>query len=373
MANIKAIVIILTLTLAMTIGVNAEVITIEAEDMMKSGQTNRAVTDGWALMGVATLSQSVTFTNTSALIQIIARGDYAGGAWPLLEVKIAGVVKDTISIDSAEWKTFDVQVDGLTEAVVTELSVTFINDYYVAPNDRNAYIDKIIITMGSSGTAGGSVTIAWDPNTEPDLKGYIIYYGNTSRYDPIVAMTVPSTIKLKCGLPDTGDLTESQQKCKDSWEKYCTCIEWQGDGTPTTCSLAPDHLDYCLECGPCAVGEGDCDNDEECQDALVCPEIEGIDRCELLPYACKTPPDKPDPACDSDYFKYAKSIDVKNVTEYTLTGLTKGLKYFLAATAYDDKYPAANHESKFSEELTHTVTSISKIINFRKIPSPTKK
>jgi hypothetical protein len=164
----------------------------------------------------------------------------------------------------------------------------------------------------------GSVTLAWDANTEENIGGYIIYYGTTSRYDPAVAMTIPSTIKSKCNLPDTGDLTESKQKCKESWERYCTCIEWE--------SGAPEYI-------------------------------------------CKTPPDKPDPACDSDYFKYDTQVDVKNVVEYKIDGLTKGVKYYFAVTAYNTNYPEKDNESKFSVELEYTTASgISGILNFRKVP-----
>ena len=28
---------------------------------------------------------------------------------------------------------------------------------------------------------GAQLTVAWDPNTEPDLKGYRVYYGTASR------------------------------------------------------------------------------------------------------------------------------------------------------------------------------------------------
>ena len=46
---------------------------------------------------------------------------------------------------------------------------------------------------------------------------------------------------------------------------------------------------------------------------------------------------------------YSHSIDVGNVTEYTLTGLDEGVTYYLAATAYD----ADNNESDYSVELIH--------------------
>ena len=46
---------------------------------------------------------------------------------------------------------------------------------------------------------------------------------------------------------------------------------------------------------------------------------------------------------------YSHSVDVGNVTEYTLTGLEEGVTYYLAATAYDKD----GNESDFSKELVH--------------------
>ena len=50
---------------------------------------------------------------------------------------------------------------------------------------------------------------------------------------------------------------------------------------------------------------------------------------------------------------YSHSIDVGNVTEYTLADLDDGVTYYLAATAYDDD----NNESAYSEELVHTTAN----------------
>ena len=44
--------------------------------------------------------------------------------------------------------------------------------------------------------------------------------------------------------------------------------------------VSPGDLDYCLLCGPCEEGEGDCDNDSECADGLECRLVSGVDRCE---------------------------------------------------------------------------------------------
>ena len=50
---------------------------------------------------------------------------------------------------------------------------------------------------------------------------------------------------------------------------------------------------------------------------------------------------------------YEYSVDVGNTTSCSISGLTEGTTYYLAATAYDTN----NVESRFSEELVHTVES----------------
>lgn len=50
--------------------------------------------------------------------------------------------------------------------------------------------------------------------------------------------------------------------------------------SPPVCPHPAGHLDYCRDCGRCAEGEGDCDNDSECEDSLFCDQIvPGIDYC----------------------------------------------------------------------------------------------
>jgi hypothetical protein len=49
---------------------------------------------------------------------------------------------------------------------------------------------------------------------------------------------------------------------------------------------------------------------------------------------------------------YRYSVDVGNVTAYTIQGLTQGVTYYIALTAYD----SADNESDFSNEVSGTIT-----------------
>ena len=49
------------------------------------------------------------------------------------------------------------------------------------------------------------------------------------------------------------------------------------------CALSPDDVDYCRDCGPCEIGEGDCDpGNNECVAGAECIDISGIDHCTAI-------------------------------------------------------------------------------------------
>ncbi len=50
-----------------------------------------------------------------------------------------------------------------------------------------------------------------------------------------------------------------------------------GGGGGGSCPLPAGHGRFCVDCGPCAVGQGDCDNDAQCQPGLVCSDNVGAD------------------------------------------------------------------------------------------------
>lgn len=50
-----------------------------------------------------------------------------------------------------------------------------------------------------------------------------------------------------------------------------------GINDPNVCRLSPGDPDYCLECGPCLAGEGNCESDSECDAGLDCVADSGAD------------------------------------------------------------------------------------------------
>jgi len=93
---------------------------------------------------------------------------------------------------------------------------------------------------------------------------------------------------------DFGPCAEGEGDCDNDseCESGLTCVQVAGTDTcqsvPTSCTLPEGHLDYCSDpyCGPCDAGEGDCDNDGECAGELTCPQVEGIDTCRAAVPVC---------------------------------------------------------------------------------------
>lgn len=60
----------------------------------------------------------------------------------------------------------------------------------------------------------------------------------------------------------------------------------------SACRLSPWDWSYCSDpnCDPCAVGEGDCDSDAECQSGLVYAQDVGLDYGQISSMdVCQTP------------------------------------------------------------------------------------
>jgi hypothetical protein len=115
-------------------------------------------------------------------------------------------------------------------------------------------------------------------------------YGMPSNYDvcenPSGSGTTPGS---SCG---TGKVYDCSGTCVDqskaqAWigDGYCddgtygmvlTCSAFSNDGGDCGgggCTISNGDVDYCAQCGPCGVGEGDCDSDSECQSGLMCVQI----------------------------------------------------------------------------------------------------
>ena len=169
---------ILTMALMLPAPIAAAQTVIEAETMTISGNY-RAVDGGFVLLGPGVMSHTTNFENSGDITLIIrAKGEYAGGAWPICEVRLGSTVIASIDIDSAEWKDFEVTTS--ITAGARGIGYAFINDFYDAPDDRNFYLDKVTIIENINVLTNDH--IAWKASADPEVTYYKIYYGARSRF-----------------------------------------------------------------------------------------------------------------------------------------------------------------------------------------------
>lgn len=93
-------------------------------------------------------SNSVTVTTPTSNqvnnITIRAKGSYAGGAWPVMDVWVNGSKINSFTVNSSTYKDY---LLSFNSSPVTKVDIVFVNDYYnpSTGEDRNLWVDYIIV------------------------------------------------------------------------------------------------------------------------------------------------------------------------------------------------------------------------------------
>ena len=107
--------------------------------------TGGAVTGGWSIWSNGNIKESVNFPNSTIYqFEILARGSIASGVWPNMELRIDEATKASFTVNKTTWDSYKAQVSvpsGLHDVIIA-----FTNDLKNLTEDRNLYVDKIIIT-----------------------------------------------------------------------------------------------------------------------------------------------------------------------------------------------------------------------------------
>ncbi|MBI3321329.1 MAG: hypothetical protein HYZ91_03570, partial [Candidatus Omnitrophica bacterium] len=77
-------------------------------------------------------------------VEVVARGEFAGGAWTQMEIRIDGQPVASTPVNATSWRTFTVRAS--IPAGIHRVAIAFTNDYWRSPSDdRNLYVDKVTI------------------------------------------------------------------------------------------------------------------------------------------------------------------------------------------------------------------------------------
>ena len=115
--------------------------TIQAETM-PIHTTGGASTGGWLLWANGYIAQNITVSQAGTyLFNVLASGTPVQGGWPLMTLKIDGVARDSVTIPANQVLGYTLTAD-LTPGI-HQLAISFDNDAYAAPEDRNLFVDQI--------------------------------------------------------------------------------------------------------------------------------------------------------------------------------------------------------------------------------------
>jgi hypothetical protein len=135
---------------------------LEAEEM-PTKTTGASIDGGWNIWADGYIESTVRFPESGDYeFRIEAHGSQAAGGWPVMELRIDQDAVATFDVNSKNWSSF-ISTKQIASGS-RRVAVAFINDYYKPPEDRNLYVDKIVIARASASSPGdvdgnGSVEI----------------------------------------------------------------------------------------------------------------------------------------------------------------------------------------------------------------------
>jgi len=142
----------------------------EAESMFHS--TGGSTLNGWNIWSNGYISTTHDFDGGSKVITVIARGQSAGGAAPAhgpsphMTVYLDGNYVYSYSVIPSDWTayTFNWEVP----AGVHEIQIHFDNDFFQPGQDRNLFVDKLMIGCGG-GWTNLTLRNGWRPAADSNV------------------------------------------------------------------------------------------------------------------------------------------------------------------------------------------------------------
>jgi Glycosyl hydrolases family 2, TIM barrel domain/Ca-dependent carbohydrate-binding module xylan-binding/Glycosyl hydrolases family 2, sugar binding domain/Glycosyl hydrolases family 2 len=116
--------------------------TIQVESM-PIHTSGGASSGGWLLWANGYVAQNINVTQAGTyLFNILASGTPALGGWPQMSLKMDGVTQDSVTVPTNQLAYYTLSAD-LTPGT-HQLAVSFDNDAYAPPEDRNLFLDQIL-------------------------------------------------------------------------------------------------------------------------------------------------------------------------------------------------------------------------------------
>jgi hypothetical protein len=132
----------------------------EAESPALFHSTGGPVTNGWNIWTNGYIETNHTFAAGANSITVRARGQSALGVAPNMVVSVGGVTVGSVAVTATTFTpyTFNFSTTAGTKAV----RVSFTNDFLSPPNDRNLYVDNIVVNCAPSGGSACTEATAVD-------------------------------------------------------------------------------------------------------------------------------------------------------------------------------------------------------------------
>ncbi|MBN1605991.1 MAG: hypothetical protein JW940_05130, partial [Polyangiaceae bacterium] len=119
--------------------------THEAETMFHS--VGGSVPGGWNIWSNGYIAKNHEFGGGPGSLTVAARGQSAAGVWPHMVVSVGGSVIGSVFVTSTSWQSYPFSFT--TSAGTRQIRVAFDNDRYAPPEDRNLYVDKVVVACQS--------------------------------------------------------------------------------------------------------------------------------------------------------------------------------------------------------------------------------
>ncbi len=255
--------------------------TYEAETMYHS--TGGAVSGGWNIWTNGYISTNHTFQGGTTTVSVVVRGQSAGGASPNMVIRVGGQQVYTTGVGSTNWTQYNFTFEA--KSGTQEVTIHFTNDYYVNGQDRNLYVDKLIIGCGT-GLCGNAQL---DPGEECDDGGgndsdsctsdctwnacgdgaLYTFVSNASNPNALEQCDDGNSVNddsctNTCQTPVCGDsIVQAGEECDDG-------NSVDGDGCDTDCTTSPACGDGVLDPGE-ECDDGNSVNDDSCTNACLSP------------------------------------------------------------------------------------------------------